>query len=270
MATRLLRLRRYIFENLEPSAWPHPGLSPANMVIVSLIVAAVALAIVESEVELVSNEYLQTFSMLEFAFTIAFATEYGLRLWSNVENPRYGHGLTGRLRYLRTPAAIIDFLALSPIFFASIGGEMFLLRLFRLLRILRLGRLGRFSSATGAIMAAVHSRRYELAMTAVIGFFLLLFSSTLLYMVEAEAQPIVFGSIPRAMWWSIATLTTVGYGDVVPITVAGRILAGVTALTGIGLIAMPTGILAAAFSDALQAQRRYRQAPNENTKDARD
>ena len=86
-------------------------------------------------------------------------------------------------------------------------------------------------------------------------------SSTLLYVVESDGQPDAFGSIPRAMWWSIATLTTVGYGDAVPQTVIGRILAGLTAITGIGLIAMPTGILAAAFSDALQKQRERQEDP---------
>lgn len=84
-------------------------------------------------------------------------------------------------------------------------------------------------------------------------------TSTLMYLIEGEDQPNVFGSIPRAMWWSIVTLTTVGYGDAYPVTVTGRILAGLTAMIGIGLIAMPTGILAAAFSDALQARRNERE-----------
>lgn len=84
---------------------------------------------------------------------------------------------------------------------------------------------------------------------------LLLVSSTMLYLIEGAHQPETFGSIPRTMWWSIATLTTVGYGDVYPVTPLGKIFAGMTAVTGIGLIAMPTGILAAAFSDAIQAQR---------------
>jgi voltage-gated potassium channel len=84
---------------------------------------------------------------------------------------------------------------------------------------------------------------------------LLLISSTFLYLVEGDAQPEAFGSIPRAMWWSIATLTTVGYGDVIPVTALGRVFSGVTAIIGIGLIAMPTGILAAAFSDGLERRR---------------
>lgn len=252
MRISVARLRRNVFIHLDASAWPRSGLSLANRIVVSLILAAVALTVIESEIALQADEWSDTFLNIEVVFTCAFIVEYVLRLWSIVENPKYRHSLKGRLRYLRSPAAVIDLLALSPVLFASIGGEAFLFRLFRLLGILRLAKLGRLSAATAAIAEAIHLRRYELVMTGVIGAFLLLFTSTLLYLVEAEVQPIAFGSIPRAMWWSIATLTTVGYGDVTPITAVGRILAGITALTGIGLIAMPAGILAAAFSDALQ------------------
>lgn len=133
-----------------------------------------------------------------------------------------------------------------------LGNEAFLLRMFRLIRIIRVARLGRFSSALQAINEAVHARRFELMMSFAIASMLLLLSSTLLYIVEGGIQPETFGSIPRAMWWSVATLTTVGYGDVYPVTTIGRIFAGLTAITGIGLIAMPTGILASAFSDAIQ------------------
>jgi voltage-gated potassium channel len=253
MPARIAWVRRIVFVYLEPSAWPRDGLSPVNKLIVFLILAAVVAAVAETEVALTTDKFTRLFDGLETAFGVLFLFEYALRVWSAVENPKYG-GPGGRLRYVRSPAAIVDLLAVLPVLVAPIGGEAFVLRLFRLLRIMRLARLGRFSSATAAIVEAVHSRRYELAMTVVVGMFLLLASSTLLYLVEAETQPVAFGSIPRAMWWSIATLTTVGYGDVTPATLAGRLLAGVTALTGIGLIAMPTGILAAAFSDALRRQ----------------
>lgn len=135
---------------------------------------------------------------------------------------------------------------------------MFLLRLLRLLRLVRLAKLGRYSLAIGAIGDALRDRRYELGASVAIAIVLLLVTSSLLYVVEGEVQPETFGSIPRAMWWSIATLTTVGYGDVVPITALGRTLAGATALLGIGLVALPTGILAAAFSDALARRRAAR------------
>ncbi len=179
------------------------------------------------------------------------------------ENPRFAGLRFGRLRYMLTPAALLDLAALLPPLLTLAGGETFLLRAARLLRILRLARLGRFSTAMQHIGVAIRSRRYELLLSLGVAFGLLLTSSTLLYLAEQEAQPENFGSIPRAMWWSIATLTTVGYGDVYPLTALGKFFAAITALTGIGLIAMPTGILAAAFSDALQRQSERESNPEQ-------
>jgi voltage-gated potassium channel len=248
------RARTRVYRMLEPSCWHAKGLSPVNRIIAGAIVLAAAAAVLESEPKVrVGHERL--FLGVEIVFTTLFFVEYCARIWIAGEHARY-RGFWGRLSYALTPAALVDLLALSPLLFGVLGGEPFLLRLFRLLRILRLARLGRFSRAFDAILNALRSRRYELLVSAGIAGLLLLVSSTLLYMVEAAGQPEAFGSIPRAMWWSIATLTTVGYGDVAPQTALGQVLAGLTAITGIGLIAMPTGILAAAFSDAIQARRR--------------
>lgn len=245
--------RAAAYRQLEPSAWPRAGLSPINQAIAILICIAVAFATLESEPAILAGRD-HIFLGVEAILTPIFIAEYVARLWVASENPRYT-GRFGRLRYVLSWPALLDLAALSSIFLTALGSEAFLLRLFRLLRILRIARLGRFSSAMAAIDQAMRSRRYELLMSLGIASLLLLTSSTLLYLVEGDAQPDSFGSIPRAMWWSVATLTTVGYGDVAPITPFGKILAGATALTGIGLIAMPTGILAAAFSDALQRQR---------------
>ncbi len=251
-----LRARAYL--NLEPSAWPRKGLSPVNRVLVGVILVAVAFAVLETEPTIVARRY--TFlTVLEAVFTAIFLVEYITRVWIAPENPRYA-GRFGRLRYMVSLPALIDLIALLPSLLAFIGSEAFIVRLFRIMRIMRLARLGRFSGAIQAIVAAVKSRRYELLMSLSIAGLLLLLSSTLLYLIEGGIQPEQFGSIPRAMWWSIATLTTVGYGDVFPVTPLGRILAGMTAITGIGLIAMPTGILAAAFSDAIQSQRKAEEA----------
>jgi len=249
-----MRLRQRLYHLLEPTAWGGPGLSPVNQAITVLICIAVALAILGSEPALHDgNEAL--FLFLEIVLTTIFMIEYGLRIWVAGEEETY-KGVWGRIRYALTPSAIIDLLAILPVFLLLLGGESLLLRLFRLLKILRLARLGRFSSGINAISAALKSRRYELFASFLACLIVLLVTSTLLYVVEGEEQPEQFGSIPRAMWWSIATLTTVGYGDVYPVTPLGRILAGFTAITGIGLIAMPTGILAAAFSDAVQEQKK--------------
>jgi voltage-gated potassium channel len=251
---RNMPLRHWFYVNLHAGAWRKAGLSPMNKVIAALICAAVGVAILQSEKTLVTGHE-DLFRRAEIGFAVLFLIEYLCRLWIAVENPANGPGWRGRLRYAMTWPAIIDLIALLSLFVTLVGAEGSILRLFRLMRIIMLAKLGRYSTALTAIAEAVHSRRYELAMSAVIAFMLLLVSSTLLYIVESDGQPESFGSIPRAMWWSIATLTTVGYGDAVPQTLLGRILAGLTAITGIGLIAMPTGILAAAFSDALQRQR---------------
>lgn len=247
-------VRQRVFLHLEPRAWPRKGLSAANKIVCSLIVASSMIAILETEAAIVSG-YEGLFWALEAMFYAVFAVEYALRVWASSEDERYGPGLTGRLRYMASPAALLDLAALLPVLTMFGGSDAFLLRLFRLLRILRLARLGRFSDAMAQIGGAVRARRYELALSLGIAVLLLVVSSTLLYLVEADVQPDAFGSIPRAMWWSVATLTTVGYGDVFPVTAVGRLLAAATAVTGIGLIAMPAGILAAAFSDAIQQRR---------------
>lgn len=253
--------RKWAFLNLHTAAWHRQGMSPLNRVIAVLIFAAVAVAILESEPEVYEgNEPL--FRGIELIFATVFLVEYIARVWIAAENPEWGGGWKARLRYVLSLPALIDLLALVTLFLTFFGSEGAVLRLFRLARIFMLARLGRYSTALRAISHAIASRRYELVASLSIAAMLLLISSTLLYLVEGSVQPDRFGSIPRAMWWSIATLTTVGYGDVFPVTVVGKVLAGFTAITGIGLIAMPTGILAAAFSDAIQQQRRDKEERN--------
>lgn len=205
----LLDWRRWHYVNLHPSAWHKRGLSPLNRLVAVAIILAVGLAILQSEPMLyVGNETL--FRAAETIFAVIFLAEYCGRIWIAGEDPEYGPTLRGRLRYMLTFASIIDLVALASLFLTLVGAEGSILRLFRLVRIVMLAKLGRYSSALNAIGAAIRSRRYELMMSLVIAGLLLLVSSTLLHMIEGEGQPDDFGSIPRAMWWSIATLTTVG------------------------------------------------------------
>lgn len=246
--------RHWAFRNLEPTAWPRTGLSPVNRAVCLLICLATLGAVLETEPTL-HPAWTGWFAAADRAFTLVFAIEYLARIWAAAENRALGGSWRARLRYAVTPAALFDLLALAPALLLLTGSETLLLRFVRLIRILRLARLGRFSTAMRHLSDALRSRRFELTVSAAAALLLLLVSATLLYLVEGAVQPDAFGSIPRAMWWSIATLTTVGYGDVYPATALGRILAGITAIAGIGLIAMPTGILAAAFSDAVQRSR---------------
>ena len=248
-------LRRRVYEELEPHARGQFGLSFTNKVLVLFILVASALAILETE-PVVAAENGDFFRSAELLFGGIFSIEYLLRLWIAPDNPQWAKYRFPRIRYAFSVPAIIDFLAIVPTL-ASLGpgGGSVLLRFFRILRILRLAKLGRMSHALQDLGEAVHERRHELILTVGIAGFVLLVASTLMYWAEADAQPDKFGSIPRAMWWCIITLTTVGYGDAYPVTMQGKILSGLVAIAGIGLIAMPTGILAAAFSDVVQRRR---------------
>jgi voltage-gated potassium channel len=155
-----------------------------------------------------------------------------------------------------TPIAVIDLLAVLPALFAFGGAPSLLLRFFRVLRMFRLAKLGRTSKAWQHIREATYSRRYEFGLILGMLAIAILISGSLLYFAEADAQPDKFGSIPRALWWAIVTLTTVGYGDVYPVTPLGKVLAGFIAIVGVTLIALPTGLFAAAFTDAMERQRR--------------
>lgn len=252
-AQRRPGLRARLYRQLDPKARPRQGLSRLNIALVLLILLAVALAILETEPTL-TDDYGRLFAQLELAFGAVFIAEYLARLWVCVEDPEFGPGWRGRLKFVVSPTAIIDLLA-AVSSFTPAGQGMLLLRAWRLMRILRLAKLGRMSRAWAHITQAVHSRRAELLLSLYAGLVVMVVSSTLLYFIEGAIQPDKFGSIPRALWWSVATLTTIGYGDVFPVTPLGRILAAITALTSIGVIAMPTGILAAAFSDAIQRHR---------------
>jgi voltage-gated potassium channel len=155
---------------------------------------------------------------------------------------------------------LLDLIALLP-FIALFGGQdFFVLRVVRLARILALGRLGEFSAAFQRVLRAVGGRMGDLAIAMLCAGFVMLVAATALYLAERHVQPEAFGSIPRALWWAVATITTVGYGDVYPITALGRVLAAFAAVMGIIVLAMPAGIMAAAFSDALQEHRAERHA----------
>jgi voltage-gated potassium channel len=252
-AVRRPGLRARLYRELDPKARPRQGLSRLNLILIVLILAAVTLAILETEPTLI-DDYGRLFAQLELVFGVVFVTEYLARLWVSVDDPEFGPGWRGRLRFMISPSAIVDLLAAASSFTPT-GHGLLVLRAWRLMRILRLAKLGRMSRAWSHITLAVHSRRAELLLSLYAGLVVMVVSSTLLYFIEGSIQPDKFGSIPRALWWSVATLTTIGYGDVFPITPLGRMLAAVTALTSIGVIAMPTGILAAAFSDAIQRHR---------------
>ncbi len=250
----ITRWQHSLGQRLLLGAWPHTGLSPLNKALCVLIIISSVVAILETE-DSFTAQLPRGFAAAELVFSVIFGIEYLARLWVVGIDSRY-RGVLGRVRYMLTPMALIDLAAILPIYLGLTATDPLLLRMCRLLRILRLAKLGRYSTALQHLVEAVRSRRHELSLSVLMTVTVLIVSSTLVYFFEAEGQPQQFGSIPRTLWWSIVTLTTVGYGDVFPVTVPGRVLAGLTAISGVALIAVPTGILAAAFSDVFQKHLR--------------
>lgn len=229
-------------------------LTLSNWLLVVVIVAAVTCSIMATEPE-IESRFGALLNQLEYLFGACFALEYAARIWTAPEGPEPGSAAAKRLRFIFSPLGLVDLGVLVVTLLPMLLPGVAVLRLARLLRLLMLAKLGRFSSAFHDLAHAIHDRRYELYVTIALASFLLLFGATALYLAEGDVQPDKFGSIPRALWWSIITLTTVGYGDVSPITPLGKFMASIVALAGIGLVAMPTGIMAAAFSDAMQRRR---------------
>src|SRR3954454_12769139 len=204
-----------------------------NKVVVFAVVSASLIGILSTE-PIINDWWPDLFDYSDIVFAWLFCFEYIVRLWIEGENPRFG-GILGRFRYALTPAAIIDLIAFLPALIIP-GSNLFLLRAFRLLRILRLARLGRFSLTVDRLSYAVRERREELILSLMLAIPILVFSAATMYLLEGESNPEGFGSIPRALWWSVCTLTTVGYGDIYPHTVLGKICSGITAILGIGLL----------------------------------
>ncbi len=259
--TGAMPLRRRVWEIVEFAREGDRVSRVFDVVIIALIIVNVLATILET-VEPLGTRYGAAFFWFEWVSVAIFSVELALRFWSSAECAESG-GWAGRWRWLRSPGAIIDIVAVAPAWLALLGGPALdgrTLRALRLMRLFRLFKLMRYHRTLRLMSEAVKERREELVLSLVLTMLLLLVASSLMYQVEHDAQPELFSSIPATMWWGIATLTTVGYGDLAPVTALGRLLGGIVAILGIGLFALPAGILSSAFSDVLQRRRMERQA----------
>jgi voltage-gated potassium channel len=214
--------------------------------LVSLIVLN-ALAYSLETVESVAVQWHAHFQAFEAFSVLVFTAEYALRLWAAPEDPRYADGRewTARRRFALSPLGIVDLLAFLPFFLAAFVPVD--LRILRLLRLLRILKLARYSPALGTMATVLRNERRAVFGALCILAVLVVLSAAVMYQLEREAQPKAFGNIPQAMWWAVSTLTTVGYGDVTPITPAGRIVGSVVMFLGIGVFVLWTSIFAAGF-----------------------
>ena len=215
-----------------------------------LIVLNIVAIILESYQELRDN-YQIVFQVFEVFSVVIFTIEYVLRLWS-ADYQNEGKPFLSRMKFATSTAGIIDLLAILPFYLPMfIALDLRVVRVLRLLRMLRIFKLGRFSKSLQTINEVFKETKADLSITLFVTAVLLVLSSTLMYYFEKGVQPDKFDSIGQAFWWSIATLTTVGYGDVYPVTAIGKVLSALIALIGIGFVALPTGIISSAFIDKL-------------------
>ena len=246
-----------IYKILEP-AYEGDLSSKAFDIFLFLIIFLNVLAVILESVESISIAYSDFFKMFSLFSVGFFSIEYIMRLWSCPENKKFENPVMGRLRYALTPLALIDLLVLVP-FYLPIFFQMDLrfLRVLRLLRLFTLFKLTRYSSSLKLLSTVIREKKEELIVTFLVTIILLVFASGIIYFLENELQPVAFSSIPAAMWWGVATLTTVGYGDIYPITAMGKLFGGFVAILGIGTFGLPAGIIAYGFIEEIQ-KKRYR------------
>ena len=244
-------LRARIYEVIE-STQPGNGIGVwFDRFLIVLIVTNVIAVILET-VDQISEVYSDFFFVFELFSVAIFSIEYLMRLWTIVDGPNanFRAPVAGRLRYALTPMALIDIAAILPFYLSVfIGIDLRFMRVFRLLRLLKLTR---YSTAMHMLGATLYTQRRALLAALMIVFMTLILTSSVIYLFEKDAQPEAFGSIPEAMWWGLATLTTVGYGDIYPITLVGKIFGSIVMILGIGIFALPVGILATGFAEEIR------------------
>lgn len=225
-----------------------------HLFIILLILANVAAVVLESYPPY-ADRFGAGFWWFEVFSVAVFSLEYLARLWSAVEAPRY-QGLSpgmARLRYALSPMALIDLAAILPFYLAFfIPAD---LRFLRVLRLLRLLKLSHYFPGLDVFLHVLRVQLPSLVAASLVMLVLILFSACLMYILEHDAQPESFSSVGAAIWWSVVTLTTVGYGDVTPLTPLGKVLGAAIMLLGVGTVALPAAMLAGRFSEEIQTRR---------------
>ena len=224
---------------------------------ISILIGLNVLAIILETEKGLFGEYETIFRYFEIFSIIIFTVEYCLRIWSCTSVEEYSHSFIGRVKYFFSPMALIDLIAIAPFYLTFIIADARILRILRFLRVLKVTKHFHHSNTFHIITNTIFKKRSELISSLVLMFSLLLICATGVFFAENGAQPDKFSSIPSAMWWAVATLTTVGYGDIFPVTSLGKILGSVSAIFGIGLFALPAGLLASGFSDEMQKEKKF-------------
>ncbi len=244
------RRRLILYRGLEGDlrhGWPR-YLNAALMV----LIAANVIAVVIGSIAAVQRDWGDWLVAFELVSVAVFTVEYLVRLWVAVEAKAYS-GRWGRLRYALTPMALIDLVAIAP-FYLGLWLELDT-RFLRVLRLLRVFKLTRYSASMDLLLTVLRQEAAAIGSAMFVMLIIIVLAASGIHLIEGRVQPDAMGSIPKAMWWAAVTLTTVGYGDVVPVTVPGRLFGLLITVAGVGMVALPAGILASGFSQELNKRR---------------
>ncbi|MFT5893122.1 MAG: voltage-gated potassium channel [Dokdonia sp.] len=263
-----MKIRQKIFNLIDEDQNNSKGDAFVHYFISALIIINVFALFLESY-ENINADYKTIFWNIEIFSIVIFSIEYIIRIWTaDLEYPDV-KPYKARLKYMFSFMGIIDLISVIPFYLPYfIKIDLRVVRVLRLFRLLRLLKLNRHSNSLKLIIQVFRRTKSDILITVFIVSLLLILSATLMYNIENEAQPEAFANIGEALWWAVATLTTVGYGDIYPVTGIGKILSGVIALLGIGIVALPTGIISSAYIEEIQHNRKktkndsYEQCPH--------
>jgi voltage-gated potassium channel Kch len=246
--------RQQVYALLNPTEYSGKLQDLLDTFIVWWVFISVVAVVLES-VEAIHYVLNLQFIVLDAVAVFIFSMEYIFRLYSCVENPELQQRFAARFHYARRPIVVIDFLAIVPFFLESLLHQLFDLRFLRIFRLMRLLKLTRYTTSTGTLTKALQREWPVIAASTFIMLLLVVLTASLGFLFEHEAQPDKFENIPQAIYWAVITLASVGYGDISPVTPAGRLMTIVMALVGIGIFAVPAAILSTAFNDQLHKDR---------------
>lgn len=256
-----MSVKTSIFQLIEGKNGNNKAEKYVELFISVLIILNVIAIFIESYKQL-DPSYKVILRQFEIFSIVIFTIEYALRIWT--ADLKYTSVTAGeaRLKFIFSSYGIIDLIAILPFFLPLVVKLDFrILRVLRLLRLLRVFKLGRHSSSLKLIGSVLKDTKEDLAVTTFVVFILLIISSTLMFYLENDSQPEAFNNIGQSLWWAVATHTTVGYGDIYPITFGGKILGSIIALLGIGIVALPTGIISSSFIEKIQEKKQKKKNP---------
>ncbi len=247
-----VEIRNWVNRKLNPQDGESKAIETFIIILIALNVVAV---MAETEAG-IASDYGDFFLINESISTLIFSVEYILRVWVAPLSPRFAHPVKGRLRYATTGMAIVDIVAIAPFFLMFIQMDLRIARAIRLMRLVRILKIGRYAHAVKMMGQVINEKKEELAITLFVSVMILVLCSSAIYFAEHEVQPEAFSSIPESMWWAVVTLTSVGYGDVSPVSPVGQLVGAVVCMIGVLLVALPTGILASGFLEVMREVRR--------------